>query len=426
MRIELPYGPDTLGANLDWARVLGTLTVPSSEGPAQDPAEAVRKALETPVGQAEPLRGRVKPGEKTVIVVSDQFRQTRADVVLPVLLDELKQGGVGEERVHVLFATGTHRPPTPDEQVRILGAETYARLRGRLHVHDPFDPGQLERVGTTSRGTPVSINRLALDADRLIATGAVVFHYFAGFGGGRKSIMPGIAGVDTIAHNHAMNLHPHKDVLDPAVRTGALDGNPVAEDMLEAARLVPVDSIVNTVLDREGRIAGVFAGELDAAHRAAAEFARGMFSVGIGEQADLVIASSGGARNFVQAHKALHNAWQAMKPGGRIVFATRCDEGLGGDQFVKWLRLGTREAVFAGLRRQSEINGQTALSSIEKCPSAILVTRLSQEDAGMLGARKAQSLETALSMARSELTGVSDPTAYVMPYASYTVPFLPA
>jgi nickel-dependent lactate racemase len=115
-----------------------------------------------------------------------------------------------------------------------------------------------------------------------------------------------------------------------------------------------------------------------------------------------------------------------MKPGGRIVFATRCDEGLGGDQFVKWLRLGTREAVFAGLRRQSEINGQTALSSIEKCPSAILVTRLSQEDAGMLGARKAQSLETALSMARSELTGVSDPTAYVMPYASYTVPFLPA
>jgi len=425
MRIDIPYGSDIIHAELDWARPLGTLAVPRAHS-AEEPVAAVRRALDSPIGHSGPLRGRVKAGENVLVLVSDQFRQTRADVVLPVLLDELSRGGVAEDDVHIMFATGTHRPPRPDEQARILGPEMYARFRARLHIHDPFDSGQLAGVGTTSRGTPVLINRLALDADMLIATGAVVFHYFAGFGGGRKSIVPGIAGVETIAHNHAMNLHPHQNTLDPAVRTGALDGNPVAEDMLEAARLVPVDSIVNTVLDREGRIAGVFAGDLDRAHRAAAEFARRMFSVSIPEQADLVVASSGDARNLVQAHKALHNAWQAMKPGGRIVFVTRCDEGLGGEPFVKWLRLGTREAVFAGLRRQSEINGQTALSSLEKCPSAIFVTHLSHEDAGMLGARKAESLEAALALARLDLSPVSEPTVYLMPHASYTVPFLPA
>ena len=425
MRIDIPYGLGVVHAELDWARLLGTLAVPPAPS-AGNPMEAVRRALDNPIGQPEPLRGRVKPGEKVLIIVSDQFRQTRVDVVLPVLLDELGKGGVAEDNVHILFATGVHRPPEPDEQARVLGAAMYARFQARLHVHDPFDSGQLARVGVTSRGTPVFINRLALDADRVIATGAVVFHYFAGFGGGRKSIVPGIAGAETIAHNHALNLHPNQNTLDPAVRTGALDGNPVAEDMLEAARFVPVDSIVNTVLDREGRIAGVFAGELDRAHRAAAEFARRMFSVTVAEQADLVIASSGDARNFVQAHKALHNAWQAMKPGGRIVFLAHCDEGLGSEQFVKWLRLETREAVFAGLRRQSEINGQTALSSLQKCPSAIFVTQLSDEDTRLLGARKAGSLEAALLLARFEMAGVSEPTVYLMPHASYTVPFPPA
>ena len=425
MRIDIPYGPGVVHADLDWARLLGTLTVPLAPS-AEEPVQAVRRALDNPIGQPGPLRVRLKAREKVLIIVSDQFRQTRVDVVLPVLLDELRKGGVAEDNVHILFATGTHRPPEPDEQARILGPDLYARFLTRLHVHDPFNSRQLARVGATSRGTPVFINRLALDCDRLIATGAVVFHYFAGFGGGRKSIVPGIAGAETIAHNHALNLHPHQNTLDPAVRTGALDGNPVAEDMLEAARFVPVDSIINTVLDREGRIARVFAGELNKAHRAAAEFARGMFSVTITEQAHLVIASSGDARNFVQAHKALHNAWQAMKPGGRIVFLAHCDEGLGSEQFVKWLWLETREAVFAGLRRQSEINGQTALSSLQKCPSAIFVTQLSDEDTRLLGARKAGSLEAALLLARFEMAGVSEPTVYLMPHASYTVPFPPA
>jgi nickel-dependent lactate racemase len=209
------------------------------------------------------------------------------------------------------------------------------------------------------------------------------------------------------------------------VRIGELDGNPVAEDMLEATRLIKVDCIINTVLNRDGEIAGVFAGELDAAHRVAAAFARDLYTVSIDEKADLVIASSGTTLNFVQTHKALYNSHQAVKPTGRIVLLAPCEEGLGGEQFAKWLRLGSREAIIAGLRRQSEINGQTALSTIEKTPITYLVTEMCEADVKLLGARRAASLDEAVHAARADLAsvGVTEPSYYVMPSAAYTVPF---
>ena len=208
------------------------------------------------------------------------------------------------------------------------------------------------------------------------------------------------------------------------MRIGVLAGNPVAEDMLEASRLVRVDSIINTVLNRDGEIAGIFAGELDAAHRAATAFARDLYAVPIGERADLAIASSGTTRNFVQTHKALYNSYQAVKPAGRIVLLAPCEEGLGGEQFAKWLRLGNREAIIAGLRRQSEINGQTALSTIEKAPITYLVSEMDDADVNLLGARRAANLAEAVNAARADLTsaGIPEPTFYIMPSAAYTVP----
>src|SRR5690606_6077918 len=158
------------------------------------------------------------------------------------------------------------------------------------------------------------------------------------------------------------------------------------------------------------------------------DFAYNLFAVHIDERADLVIASSGTTRNFVQSHKALFNAYQAMKPGGRIVFAVRSEEGLGGEQFVKWRRLGDRAGIIAALRERSEINGQTALSTIEKAPSALLVTELSGDDVALLKSRKARDLQTAVDTALRELKedGVDDPTWYLMPSAAYTVPFVGA
>jgi len=425
MRIALPYGEEMLKAEVDWVRPLGTLDV-ADVPELPNIEDAIRSALERPIGLDRNIFSVVSPGETIVVLVSDMFRKTCAHQFLPILVEGLGRAGVADDAVSFLFATGTHRAPTVEEQGRILGEGVYARFRERVYVHDPCDAANLVHFGTTSRGTPVGINRRACEADRVIATGAVVLHYFAGYGGGRKSVLPGIASIASIAHNHAMNLDPEEDRLNPAVKIGVLDGNPVAEDMREAAGHIRIDYVINTVLNRNGEMAGIFAGDLDAAHRAAAEYARRLYACPIRERADLVIASSGTAENFVQSHKALYNAFQAVKPTGRIVFLGRCKEGLGGEQLAKWLRLGSREAIIAGLRKEAEINGQTALSTIEKAPMALFVTEMAGRDVALLKGTKAHSLDEALELAREALEPRDGamPTCYLMPSASYTVPFL--
>lgn len=427
MNITISYGKNPQSASISWARCLGALDVCDVRS-LSEPGEAVRAAIEAPIGLDATLSDLVHGGETVAVLVSDAFRHTGVDRLLPVLIDVLNGAGVPDQNIILAFATGAHRSPTIEEQCRILGEDAYQRFKKRIYVHDAHDEDNLVYLGTTSRRTPVRINRRVHECDRIIATGAVVLHYFGGFGGGRKSIVPGIAGADTIAHNHALNLAPDGTGLNPAVRIGALDGNPVAEDMLEAARFHRVDFIVNTVMARDGGIAAVFAGELDAAHRTAAQYAHTLFATYIKERADLVIAASPTTRNFVQTHKAVFNAYQAVKPSGRIVLVAPCEEGLGGEQFAKWLRLGDRAAIMAGLRDHAEINGQTALSTREKAPITIMVTGLEESETALLGARKAASLEEALDIARCDLeqTGCRQPTFYLMPSAAYCVPFFPS
>ena len=419
-QIVLPYGDTQLKAGLKQGRCLGTIDIAPAAALA-NPVEAIRAAIEDPVGMNASLFGCVRPGERVAILVSDSFRQTRADQMLPVVLDGLLAKGVREQDFSIVFSTGTHRGPSFEEQEEILGKGVFDKFRDQLFVHDPWDAEGLVHIGDTRRGTRVELNKRVHESDRIIVTGSVVLHYFGGFGGGRKSVVPGVASARTIAQNHSLNLDPGSDRLDPAVEIGRLDGNPVAEDMLEATRLTHVDGIVNTVLNQQGEIAGVFAGELDAAHRAACTFAEQLFCVNVDEKADLVIAASAHTRNFVQTHKALFNAWQALKPGGRIVLAAPCPEGLGGEQFSQWLELGDRAAVIAKLREDSEINGQTALSVLEKAPSTHLVSELGADDTRLLGVHRAASLDEALNDA---ITALARPnfTYTLMPSAAYTVP----
>ncbi|HOJ33371.1 MAG TPA: nickel-dependent lactate racemase [Candidatus Hydrogenedentes bacterium] len=419
MRVVLRYTPNPLEAELPWNDSVTLLDIRSrATRPVSD--VDVAEALAHPIGMDSPLFATVKPGERVALVVSDSFRRTGIDRVLPLLLADLNRRGIDEESIFFLFATGVHRAPTPEEQAQILGLEVYKRFADRAFSHNAWDENGLTEVGTTSRGTTVRVNRRLLECDRIYVTGTVVMHYFAGFGGGRKSIVPGLSGADTISQNHSLNLDPIHDRLNPNVRIGVLDGNPVAEDMQEGASFVPVDGIINTVLDKTGEIAALIVGDIVAAHRAATNSAADLYGVPLKEKADLVIASAGPVRNFIQAHKALYNAYQAMKPGGRILFVAPCAEGLGGETFTKWLRLGDRHAVFAALRRQSEINGQTALSTLEKTPSALFVTEMSESDVRLLGGRKAPSLEKALDQLRTELP--AHPTICFMPHAEYTVP----
>jgi nickel-dependent lactate racemase len=425
IEIDIPYGSSVERVILPAGRLLGTLDVTDTAG-LDDRDRAIRDAIENPIGLDKNIFQIVNPGETVAIVVPDSFRTTRIEQVLPVLVDGLIAAGISAGDISFIYATGTHRGPTAEEEKKILGDAIYQRFKDQAYSHDPRDEENLVYVGTTSRGTKIHLNRRVHEADRIIATGAVVLHYFGGYGGGRKSIVPGVASITSIASNHSMNLHPTEDQIDPAVRIGGLEGNPVAEDMLEATQQSHVDYIVNTVLNRNSEIAAVFAGELEAAHVEATKLAHSQFATDIEQQADIVIAASPATQNFVQTHKALFNAYQAVKPDGRIILLAPCPEGLGGEQFAKWLRLGSREAIIAGLRKESEINGQTALSTIQKAPITYVVTEMTDDEVKMMRGRTTESLEDAVSKAFADLAadGRTDPTVYLMPSAAYTVPFL--
>jgi nickel-dependent lactate racemase len=409
-------------------RCLGTIDPPSSF-PALRPDD-IRAALASPCwpdGATEPgLYDLIRPGESVCFVISDYTRKTATDLVLPVIVQELKARGCSVEDMRVLVASGIHRKPTTEELRYILGPEAWLDLGDKVVLHDPDDESALTTVGTTKRGHTVRVNRLAVASDRLIPIGAAIYHYHAGFGGGRKSLVPGIASRDTIAHNHSLTLDRVEDRIHPMVGPGILDGNPVAEEMLESARLCEPDAIVNTVLSPAGDLVGVFCGELDAAHRAACSMLEKVARINVEEAADIVIASAAGAPNWIQSHKALYNAHRAVKKDGRIILMAPCPEGIGDERFRYWVKKADITEIYDELRSSPEVNGQTALSTKTKGKITTLVTDMSSSDIAELGIDVAENMDAALSdaLAGFSARGVHEPTCYLMPRAMYTVPFL--
>ncbi|HOQ89834.1 MAG TPA: hypothetical protein PLX03_06815, partial [Candidatus Hydrogenedentes bacterium] len=223
--------------------------------------------------------------------------------------------------------------------------------------------------------------------------------------GGVKSIVPGLAGLETIAANHSLTLDPEADRIHPAVRIGCIQGNPVAEDLREAAAAVPVTLLVNTVMTPDNRsVAMLWAGHAETAHAEACEWVRRHYMPEISARADIVLASAGPAANFLQSHKALYNAWLACKPDGVVVLDAPCPEGLGGTRFDRWLALGSVGEVARHLRKNPEINGQTALSTLSKAPRTILVsTGLDAQTGKLLGMARANTISEGLKMAVDRL-----------------------
>jgi len=411
----------------DQAECLGSLVSAFGAAPFSD--AAIDTALDNPIwpnGAGPAVEDCIQPGESVCLVVSDQTRKMAVHRVLPVLLRRLTGRGCKLSDFFILVATGIHRPPTPEELGNILGAEMVAAFTGRIYFHNADNETGLVSIGQTRRGHAVRLNRRAVEADRLVLLGAASYHYHAGFGGGRKSLIPGLAGRATIAYNHSLTLDPEQDRIRPGVEIGRLDGNPVAEEMLQGARLHPPDFIVNTVLTPDGQLAGVFAGDLDLAHRAACALVARIDRVALDRQADFVVADAGAAGNWIQAHKALFNAARAVQDAGRIILLAPCPEGLGNERFRYWVTRPTLAEIYRGLRQSPEVNGQTALSTRERGARAILVTQLSTRDAADLGIATAPDLGKAIRLTLAELAraGIKRPTYYLMPEAMAVVPFL--
>ncbi|HWI41249.1 MAG TPA: nickel-dependent lactate racemase [Verrucomicrobiae bacterium] len=401
------------------AEEVSSVVSPPAVAPAAPPQELVGAALD---GCREQL-ARFRRGERVVVVVSDITRYTASEVFLPILLERLTQTGISPEDVTLLVALGIHRKQTPEEHAALAGP-----LYGRVRIvdHDCDDGQGMVTLGVTSGGVPVEVNRLAVEADRLILTGAVGFHYFAGFSGGRKSLLPGIASRRSCMASHFMVLNPSEGSgKNPRAATGVLEGNPVHRAMEEACAMAPPDFILNTVVSADKRLLACFAGDWREAHARGCEFYRSSFCCPVETAADLVVVSCGGWPkdiNVIQAHKSMEYGARALRPGGVMILLAECRDGHGNPTFYDWFSHAGLAELESSLRRRYEINGQTAYSLLEKALRYRIIFVSSLPAAQVEGMRMlpARSLEEALDLARPMLP--PSPRVTVIPEGGSVLP----
>lgn len=416
--MNLKYGSRSFSLNLPPERLAGIIQ-PALVHADQSPQEIINRALDA----CQPVIATFRPGEKVVIVTSDITRHTGSEIYLPLLVERLNCQGIADGDMEILIALGIHRPQTQHEHERILSA-LYGRIRVR--DHDCDDSAGLVSIGRTSNGIDVRINRAAVEADRLILTGVIGFHYFAGFGGGRKSVLPGIASRQACLDSHFAVLNPAPGSgKNPYASTGKLDNNPVHQAMSEACALAEPDFILNTVLSPDKRIMAAFAGDWREAHAAGCRYYGEHFSYPVRDKADLVIVSCGGFPkdiNLIQAHKSMEYAAQALKEGGVMILLAECRDGFGNATFFNWFRHTRLEQFEAALREHYEINGQTAYSTLQKAHRfrIILVSEFPGQQVREMGMLPARSLDDALQCAFQHLP--PEWSALVMPEGGSVLP----
>jgi nickel-dependent lactate racemase len=319
MLLHLDYGVTGLDVDLPDTDV--TVIEPRARPALADPHAALIAALRAPLGRP-PLRDVVASGQRIAISVCDVTRAQPRREMLEAIFEELP--GVSADAVTILIATGTHRTNTPAEIEKMLGPAIASRYR--VINHDSRDPSSLAPAGTTTTGVPVFLNRVFLDADVRITTGFVEPHFFAGFSGGPKMVAPGLAGLDTV-----LVLHDAERIAHPCATWGVTEGNPIHDDVREIAGMVGVHFSVDVTLNREQRITGVFAGDLFAEHRAACQAAKQNAMQPVEAPFDVLLTTNSGFpldQNLYQAVKGMSAAAKVVKPGGTIVCAAECCDGL--------------------------------------------------------------------------------------------------
>ncbi len=335
---------------------------PSSLPAVKGLDDAFESALENPVG-SPPLRQLIPASGEVAIVVSDKTRPCLYPDVLPWLLNYLNAHGLRDETIFFLTAYGAHRRHTPDENETFYGKEALSRVK--LFRHDCRDESQLVRVGTTRHGTTVRLNKRYIEAALSIVATSVSFHYFAGFGGGRKAVFPGLASEDGILNNHRIFAESAGDSLSGILSfKGNLDDNPLNQDLMEAVALAPPSFVVNFCFNPEGELSDVFAGNWKESHREACQFLLGTV-LPLKQKYDLVIAGCGGHPkdiNFIQTHKTIDNAFDFVKPGGVLLVVACCQDGIGSESFLQWFEHKDASALRTALLQSYSMNGGTALS----------------------------------------------------------------
>lgn len=318
------YGSREIDVDIPDRNVLWELW-PNDLPAVDDEEKAIRDALTNPI-ESERLGGLVKPGMKVVIIADDLTRPTPKKRILPILLDELNKAGVPDNDITILIALGTHRYMIEEEILKAFGKAVISRVR--IINHEWMDPANLVSLGKTENGTPITINKVAYDADFLIGLGSIVPHCWAGFSGGAKIIQPGISGPDTTAATHHLIFDDDSKVLSFA----GMARNKVMSEMRAVARQAGLDFIVNVVVNSKKEVVKVVAGDLEKAHNAGIEASRENFVREISQRADIVIEEAYPADfDMWQATKPLSYSRRAVKDGGIVIFLTAAPDGICGN-----------------------------------------------------------------------------------------------
>lgn len=416
--IELAYGDGSVDVRLD-SDQFSVLTSPaSSERPLSD-AE-IGAAFDSPIGSPN-LDEIIEPGESVLIIVSDATRATASAQIVNLLVRRLIQTGTSPADIAIIFATGLHRTVTAQEKVDLL--TSFIAQRVRTLEHNSADAGNLFKLGTTARGTIVSLNVALQKFTRTILTGGIGFHYFAGFTGGRKSVCPGLAATETIEATHMLALDFEKGGRREGVGAGLLDGNAVHEECELVAELASPTFCVNTIVNERKLPVALFCGDWRLAHRAGCEHYLRSHSTTIAEKRDVVIASCGGFPhdiNLIQAHKALEMASYGCNDGGSIILLAECRDGLGRPDFLKWFDAPNSHSLEERLRTNYEVNGQTAWSLLTKAEryQVYLVSDLPDEQVRRMRMIPSRSMSDALSRVDGSAEG------FVMPRGAGLLPRL--
>lgn len=390
--VWLPYDKTEVCARIPTRNFLGPIEPKEQLGVPDVRAEILR-ALNDPIG-SKPLDEILNPENRVAIVVDDVTRSAPSKAIIPPLLEKLNQLGVRDEDITIIFGCGTHRAVTHEEAVELLGENIVSRIKTISH---DCDTKAHVYMGTTRKhGTRVLVNKVFAEADVRILTGDIEMHYYAGFGGGRKSVLPAISSAETIQHNHAM-------ILDSNARTGILEGNPIHEDMIEAARLAKVDFILNIVANGKGEVVKAFAGDLEEAFYEGVRLVEEMFKVPIGQRADIVVVSPGGYPSDIdlfQAYKAVDNALNCVKRGGVVVLVAECPEGYGNAIFYEWMtKFGDLKSMEKEIKKRFVIGGHKAyylLKALQKVTIILVSTMPDYYAVNVFKLRTARALNYAL------------------------------
>ena len=416
MRMEFGYGKGTQVVEIPDKNLLAVLTANEMEHERRG-ADAVDYALEHPIGAAR-LRETAKKGQKVAVITSDISRPLPSYDVLPSVIRELNAAGVPDEDITVVFALGSHRHHTEEERRHLAGDEVFERVRCI-----DSDPEDCIHTGTSSNGTPFDFSRSVVEADLRVALGNIEFHYFAGYSGGVKALMPGVSTPAAIQCNHSL-------MVSQDACAGRLEGNPVRQDLEEALSFCPVHYIVNAVLDEHKHIVYAVAGDVIKAHRAGCRYLDQMYRKPIPARADIVLVSQGGApkdANLYQTQKALDNAKHAVKKGGTMIVIGACNEGLGSARFEEWLTgAPTAHSMVERIGKDFQLGGHkaAAIAMVLENARIDLVSEMEDDFVRSIFLNPQPDAQSAFDEAMERYG--AEATVIAMPFGGATLPMPPA